>query len=276
MFSLIVTTQGDRLIEFERFMKSLLSQHDFELILVDQSQDSVVKSVFDRYKYRGVYIRTDEKISLSRARNIGIKHASGEYYAFPDDDCWYPEGLLTRVRQLFDSYNAFCICLNAYDPIQGRSLMSRKSAKSIVKITKWNALKYPVSIGIFTRKNPFLFDETFGVGAKWGAGEESDYIRKIICENEKILYFRDEKVYHPYIKELDNSAMAQKAYCYGRGYGALVKKHINEKDYTILLDYLITLTRSFGGIAYYTLRKSEKQNMYCMRIKGMIDGFKDY
>ena len=36
-------------------------------------------------------------MGLSRARNVGLKAVTGEIIAFPDDDCWYPDGLLQKV-----------------------------------------------------------------------------------------------------------------------------------------------------------------------------------
>ena len=89
--SLIQTSQ-DRKDELERFVKSLNEQvgidfNEIQLIFVDQEDNKQIFNDLDK-RIDFVYIKYHHS-SLSHARNIGLKHVTGDYVGFPDDDCWY-------------------------------------------------------------------------------------------------------------------------------------------------------------------------------------------
>ena len=117
MISLIVTTQGNRMDLLIRLLDSLEEQtcSDFELILVDQSADNRVKTILSNYSFSIKHI-SSEKVSLSKARNIGILASSGNYLGFPDDDCWYSKDVIEKILYSFSVYMKDIICCGAYDP----------------------------------------------------------------------------------------------------------------------------------------------------------------
>lgn len=100
-FSLVLATVG-RTHEVERLLCSLDRQEGatFELIVIDQNIDGRPVPYLEprKTKYPIVHVRSQP--GLSRARNLGLRHVSGSIVAFPDDDCWYPDGLLRRVWSL--------------------------------------------------------------------------------------------------------------------------------------------------------------------------------
>ena len=272
MFSLITTTQGDRMFEFERLIRSLSDQtyKDFELIVVDQSSNSDVERICRHASFNTKYIKTS-LISLSKARNIGIKEASGEFVAFPDDDCWYPKKLLERVKKRFQTDNIDCVCCCAFDPELKRTLSARPAKKECIKINTINALKYPISIGIFSKKTNIRFDESLGAGAKWGAGEETDYVLQLLNYGKRINYYRKILVYHPYHNDATVSQQV-KTYRYGQGYGALIKKALKRKQYGVLVEYYTVILRSIGGVLYYRIMGNKIYKVYIARIRGIISG----
>ena len=100
--SLIVATKG-RVDEVGRLFDSLCKQtyRDFEVIVVDQNPDDRLGELVRTYG-AGMTIRWIRwSPGLSRARNAGLKQASGEIVAFPDDDCVYPDETLEQVVQEF-------------------------------------------------------------------------------------------------------------------------------------------------------------------------------
>lgn len=276
MFSLIVTTRNSRQEEFKRFIDSLISQSysNFELIVVNQGNDEDISNIIKPCRFVVKEIPS-QLISLSKARNLGLKEAEGDFIAFPDDDCWYDSDLLKRVYTMFNKWQADCISCNVYDPISKRNLSAYKRRKKYVKINELNATRYTISVGIFCKNNIEQFDEELGVGAKWGAGEETDYIYRLLKKGFNMVYCRDVKVYHPYNLEINNSDI-QKAYKYGVGYGALVKKTIKRKQILIIVEYLITIIRTIGGIVVYGIKNKRLVSQYYFyRLKGMIFGLKN-
>ena len=95
-FSLIMGTYGRGEV-ICGFLESLKNQNydNFELIVVDQNPDDQVEKICRGYSshFEIKYLETD-KPGLSHARNIGLKHISGDIVTFPDDDCEYPPGSL--------------------------------------------------------------------------------------------------------------------------------------------------------------------------------------
>src|ERR1700761_2332755 len=105
--SLILATV-DRVQELTRLLRSIEAQQmpGLELIVVDQNVDDRVKVLLDQAALFTSYTPIRSSRGLSRARNAGLAIARGHIIGFPDDDCWYPEGLLPQVKAWFDGQPA--------------------------------------------------------------------------------------------------------------------------------------------------------------------------
>ena len=82
----------------ERALRSVLTQthQQLELIIVDDGSVDNTADVVSTYDAdsRVRYIRHQDNLGSSVARNTGIRHAQGEYIAFLDsDDEWLPTKL---------------------------------------------------------------------------------------------------------------------------------------------------------------------------------------
>src|SRR5215831_9468158 len=83
-------------------LDSLLGQtyRDFELIVVDDGSTDDTLEVLKPYRHLIRYVRKENGGPAS-ARNLGIRHASGELIAFQDaDDIWLPDKLQLQVDYL--------------------------------------------------------------------------------------------------------------------------------------------------------------------------------
>ena len=102
LVSLLVCTKG-RSAQLERLFDSLLLQthRDFEVVLVDQNEPGTLEPIVGRYRDRLVIDHARSAPGLSRARNVGLARCRGDLVAFPDDDCWYPPGLVAELVRMF-------------------------------------------------------------------------------------------------------------------------------------------------------------------------------
>jgi len=91
-----------------RALKSILIQsyRDYEIILVDDGSTDNTKKAIEYFlqdkdvKYRYIY---QENAGPSKARNVGVKNASGEYVAFLDsDDEWHQDKLKIQMQIIED------------------------------------------------------------------------------------------------------------------------------------------------------------------------------
>lgn len=74
-----------------RALKSIVNQtfKDFEVLLInDESTDESVEIASEYLKYPFIKLINTNRGGVSRARNIGIKNATGEWVTFMDADDW--------------------------------------------------------------------------------------------------------------------------------------------------------------------------------------------
>jgi glycosyltransferase involved in cell wall biosynthesis len=84
-------------------VQSVLAQtyENFELILVDDGSPDRSVEICSRFTDPRVKILRQENQGPAAARNLGIRHAKGDYVALLDgDDLWLPEKLLKHVEHL--------------------------------------------------------------------------------------------------------------------------------------------------------------------------------
>jgi GT2 family glycosyltransferase len=225
-FSLILATVG-RTREVERLLDSLAAQtyRSVEVLVVDQNPDDRLDPVLRRFRGAVVVRHLRAPRGLSRARNVGLRHAEGEVLAFPDDDCWYPPDLLERVAGILHAHPDWDgVTGRAIDP-HGRPSSSRWDPRG-GRLTRMNVWGRAISFSLFIRRRVVAqvgqFDETLGTGSSgpWGSGEETDFLLRALRHGFAIYYLPDISVYHPSPRRDPCQALA-----YGMGMGRVLRVH---------------------------------------------------
>ena len=136
------------------------------------------------------------------------------------------------------------------------------------------------SMWIFLKnKKKFFFDERFGLGAKYGSGEETDYIFNNLKKNNTIYYLSKASILHPeeFSDQKNSSQIYEKFYSYGTGQGALLKKNIDISTKKIIYLFIISLFKSFIAILIYIIFFNKNNIIkYYSLLKGKIFGFVNY
>lgn len=265
-FSLVLATVG-RTDEVDRLLDTLSKQiySNFELIVVDQNDDGRLLPILDKYANRIKVIRVSSERGLSKARNVGLKHVTGDFVAFPDDDCWYEEETLKSVFDLFEANprlggvtGTFC---NENGQTEGRW------PKEETMLSMSNVWRCAISFSIFLRRSVLEtvggFDESLGVGAgtKWGAGEETDILIRSIKSGVAIKYFPKLVLHHP-VKVADFSLSSRpRVASYARGAGRVLRK--NEYSISYLLGSVgVNAARALVGLM--SLKFQRSAHFYCI------------
>lgn len=251
LFSLVVATVG-RSDEVAALFASLAAQTEpsFEVVLVDQNGDARLDPIVAAHAFPITHLRIP-RANSSAARNAGLAACRGALVAFPDDDCAYLPDTLARVRALFDADPALGVVSGAAQSPKG-GLGSGRWAPARAPIGRHNAFTTIICFAIFLRRAALDatggFDETLGVGARFGSCEENDLVIRAIEAGHQALYDPTLRVIHP-DKRLTETAR-DRAFAYGTGLGRVLRKHRFG-----LLTLGTFLLRPLGGALLATLRR---------------------
>ncbi|NJM70218.1 MAG: glycosyltransferase family 2 protein [Scytonema sp. RU_4_4] len=87
-------------------VQSVLTQtyKNFELLIIDDGSPDRSIEICQQFTDNRIKIISQENRGVAAARNVGIRHAQGEYLAFLDaDDLWVPEKLEKHIEHLDNS-----------------------------------------------------------------------------------------------------------------------------------------------------------------------------
>lgn len=252
--SVIVATLGDRVVELKRMLETLENQTytHFEVLLILQKEQDDWSEVLATYNLNARVIMTSE-YGLSKARNIGIDHATGDIVTFSDDDCWFHCETFAHVVASMQAGNDV-ISLNMYDP--DRQKFGRAQRIQKPKFLTKRELMNRSSIEIFLKracleKNEagakIDFDEAFGLGATYISGEENIFLVDLFQKGYRTYFHPEYLVYHavqPRITRLTQAQMLSKGPLFKRMYNAptafllIVLFYIKKKQRNIFWEVL--------------------------------------
>lgn len=208
--SLITVTMGDRPDVLARLKASLRCQtyRNFEHIVIDQRAHP---------EFRG---------GLSRARNYGLSLATGDVVAFPDDDAWYAPSTLQDVVDGLGDGTVAGLSFRVTDE-RGVCSAGGYMARGVMPLSRRNVWRTAVSCSFFVRREcltGILFDERLGVGSgtRYGSGEETDLVLRMLERGCRLVYDGRKVVYHPCFRGVYS---ARRGWRYGNGCGAVLRMH---------------------------------------------------
>ena len=256
------------------FLDGLLAQsyRNFELILIDQNEDDRVEKLYHAYKDKiGIRYHHNDKKGLSLNRNVGLSYVTGDIIAFPDDDCLYEADTLEQVCRFFTENPMYGLYIcGTRDERRHESAAGAGGNAGDADISLFNFLNVGISFTIFVRApdlGRFRFDERMGVGAAFGSGEESDLLLYLLKNKTRGRYQGNHFIYHP-----AKTDTPDRAFSYGKGFGAVYKKAVNRYHFFIMLP--IFLLRILKGVLNIMIHRDKAIRISSLR--GRIRGFMDY
>ncbi len=255
MFSLIMATKN-RVDQVGRFMQALMEQdyQDFELIIVDQNPDDRLIPLIEQYQSQFTIKHVSHcTTGTSYSRNEGLKYmaAEADLVAFPDDDCVYTPGFLTKVA-------AFFACEPERDILTTRILALDNDTDAFGfgvhktgPVSEYNTWSLGVTPGIFLRRSvvdAVGFDEDMGPGTPRKSSEDVDFLLRCYDHGASIYHDAELFVRHPAPDRLYTlKQMIQREFNYGIGYGYLrIKRRL--PWWVMLLDLMIPIFLSLQSL----------------------------
>jgi hypothetical protein len=225
----------------ERSIKSSLNQKikPQKVILIDQnepplqlSQELIKNSLFEIQ-----YVNT---ASVSIARNSARKPPC-DWYVYCDDDGYMNDDYSEVLEKVLSTNNYLDIVAGSIVRDDNFEFYSPRHAIG-GNLNNFRFTKLLMGSNFAVKEKVFhdlgSFDEEFGIGGKWGSGEETDFAWKAYFNKIPMLYEKDLIVYHikPYAGDLKHSM--KKAFTYGVGKGALICKWLRKGKLIILYELL--------------------------------------
>lgn len=285
-FTLIVPTLGRKkeLIELIRSLEDCYCFETLSLVIVDQNSKefSLKKTIIGlKSKLHIEYFYSNQK-GLSHNRNLALKKADlYDYVLFTDDDNIFDKYFFKHLLTTISSNEYDLIVANAlnyenklpYTYKINQKQAEKISLRSFKKIISWNII-----LNKQTLNRLGFFDESFGVGAKYGACEESDFITRLLVQKQtksysnpkcKVFHRRREKNYNNFERNIK----------YAKGFGAFYKKQIITHPLKVKLffafDFFKLMAVSFAGLFLYIFNYNRRKH-YINSIIFKIVGFKEY
>ncbi|MCI5957783.1 MAG: glycosyltransferase family 2 protein [Clostridiales bacterium] len=260
LISLLVPTLGQREMEFKRLLDSFVAQsyQSMEVVVISQDNHQAVENQCKMYHDRLVikHLKSDIR-GLSLARNIGLRETTGDIIVLSDDDCWYPSNAMKSIADEFVAHPEMDVLLTQiYDPIANCPYKSYgKAARNLNKTTD---LLSRSSIEIAFRKDDtVLFDELFGVGATYVAGEENDFLIRCLKSKKIIVYKPITTVFHEKKARKESPAqLIAKGAFYAKHFGFIVSNLVLLRD--LIIKHQNNFREFWNG--YFSYKESRRSS----------------
>ena len=240
-------------------IESILSNTypDFDLVIVDQSENNETKNLVEEYircDNRIRYIRCLEK-GLGIGRNVGIKETKGEIIAMTDDDCVVSQDWIEKIVSFFEMHPDAAIVFG--DVIPGESSSSgilcpwynsaNRKYVGVFSMVDILGLGANMAIRKETTNKFGLFDENIGTGAPIPASEDTDFVYRALAAGYTIYDTNSVRVWHNGWRDFQETIRIMKDY--RKGDAAFFMKHSRCGDFRALIILVIVVFKTI----FYTL-----------------------
>ncbi|MDO4833979.1 MAG: glycosyltransferase [Bacillota bacterium] len=171
-------------------LDSILNQNlnDIEVICINDGSTDNSGQILSEYEsyYENVRVLEIENSGVSRARNIGIENATGEYISFVDSDDYLTPGCLDKVISICDE-NMLDICYFSYENFYDTDELSEKFPKKISVSMRKGKYEKKVQNGISMIRE-FVGNKDFIMSCFVGVSRRDFIIANKISFPEGIVY----------------------------------------------------------------------------------------
>lgn len=265
--SLVIATYG-RQEKLDKLLKSINTNVNIEIIIVDQNDDDFLTEIIQPYIHKFNIKHIKSKKGLSIARNKGLKCVESDIVCFPDDDCWFEGDLFRKVvnylKRKKELSGISILIKNEFGEKYVNSQFSRNCF-----VSYRNVFQTCLSVSLFLRIKDIgqiTFDERLGLGAEISSGEETDFVCKLLDQSSSIEYVPDFEIFHPKRPVEDVVTYKKKSYNYGIGTGYVIKSN-NFSFYSKIRIFIIPIIKLLFDISF------NRRIIAYEVLKGRIKGF---
>lgn len=192
---------------------------DFSLVIINQTTGNPLVS-----HYQNIKIINSQEIGLSKSRNLALANATKELLVISDDDVIFKPDFESKIITAFNHFNTLAMikfCSDEIEKKKGNSnLVSRKCGLNWLEVLNTRSIEIVVNRTQLKNKQ-IQFDERFGLGSIFGAGEEQVFLTAIKKAGLKLCFEPEVLVVHPQPTTTHKISIEQKYYIQGAVLSAL-------------------------------------------------------
>lgn len=182
---LIATMNRDN-FDFLNSMFPFAKYWDFSLVIVNQTKGSPLVS-----QHENVKVINSQEIGLSKSRNLALANATKELLIITDDDVIFKSDFEYKITTAFNHFQNPAMVKFCSE--KSENVLSQKYPKCRKVSLNWFEIMNTKSIEIVInrtkiKKSNLLFDERFGLGSKFRAGEEQVFLASIKNADLKLCF----------------------------------------------------------------------------------------
>ena len=208
-----------------------------EIVVVDQSADDRSEAVVRERAERGAAIRRvpQERLGLSASRNAGVASASTTLVAVTDDDCVPADDWVAAISSAFSGPGRPHAVTGRVLPLGSDADGYAVSSRTSTEAADYHGRHLPWLVGtganMAVRRDWWNriggFDERLGVGTRGAAGEDLDFLHRLLRAGAVVRYEPQAVVYH---ERQTKSRRRGTRSTYGRGVGACCSAWLRDGD----------------------------------------------
>lgn len=249
--SVLIATR-ERPQQLDACVRSVLaSDHkSFEVIVIDQSPEP-----YTRIRDPRLHVHHSPTRGKSRALNAATERASGQLFAFTDDDCTVYPDWLTRGYALMEARPEVDLVYGAllampHNPSLWFVPGFYPGRLEVVSGAARARLRGGAGANMFARRQLFEriggFDDAIGPGAPFRSCEEYDIYYRALRGGAKVLRDPENGVVHWGKRAYSDRSSLRLLQDYHYGEGAVLAKHVRSGDLVALRISLTIMVRELG------------------------------
>jgi glycosyltransferase involved in cell wall biosynthesis len=260
--SVVIPTRN-RSTHAEACAKSILATDGFvDLIVVDQSDDRATAVALNNIADPRVRYYSSDTRGVTKGRNLGMSMSGSDIIAFTDDDCRVSADWIEKIKEIFASdLEVAVVCGRVCVPAEIQQLGYAEGFEPQRRV--WQSEYPPLGrdwglTANFSVRRAVLdkvgdFDPLLGAGAPLRAGEEPDFLFRVLRGGFKVVNAKEVVVDHYGIRK-PGEEFRKLIMGYGAGTAAAMFKHVRLHDYDgikVYLQFLVsTLIMVSGNVLH--------------------------
>lgn len=186
---------------------------DFSLVIVNQTKGIPLVS-----NYENVKVINSQEIGLSKSRNLSLDNATKELLVITDDDVIFKPDFESNITTAFNHFENPAMVRFCSEKTE--NVLMQKYPKEQKQKLNWldilNTISFEIVVNRTQLKNKLMkFDERFGLGSIFGAGEEQVFLSAIKKAGLKLCFEPEVLVVHLQPTTTHKISTEQKYYIQG-------------------------------------------------------------